>query len=263
MIEEELKKIDILPAEEQIEILKQIRNGDDSRKGELITTSIGLVYSVAKNYAHALSPNWEFSDIVNEGIIGLMKAIEKYDIAKAGEINFSTYAVYWIKQTIIRFIGNSNSTIRIPIHVYEKYRKMNQYIVSGETLREARKKAEISEEEAEEIELTKNLVSLDKPIAAEDGHCDSPLSDFLRSKENVEEDVVDKLMIEKLFQLLDDKLSVREKYIAIKRWGLDGDPQTLETIGQTLGISRERVRQVETSIAKKLKKQIAKECEIE
>ena len=245
--------VPLLNAEKEIELGKRIQSGDKEAFNELVSANLRLVVSVAKKY---VGRGLDFLDLIEEGNLGVIRAAEKFDPDMG--YKFSTYATWWIKQVISRAIGDQSRTIRIPIHMHDS---INRYNAACEKLyrslgriptdEEVARDMDVSLEKIENIRSAEyNLVSLEAPIAADK---ETTLKDFVKDETFVTpemniEQISDSEVVSKLLEGCTD----REKMIIFLRFGLNGDEgQTLESIGKSLGITRERVRQVEAKLLKK------------
>ena len=253
----EIGKYDLLKAEDQPILAKKILNGDEEAKQTLINANLRLVVNIAKHY---VGRGMLFLDLIQEGNLGLMKAVDKFDYTKG--YKFSTYATWWIRQAITRVIADQDRTIRIPVHMVETINKMTriqrQLIQdygrepTAEEISEAMN-GELSAKRIREIQrIAMEPVSLETPIGEED---DSHLCDFIEDKES--ESPVDfttrQLLKEELYSIIKD-LSDREERVIRLRYGLDDNrPRTLEEVGREFGVTRERIRQIEAKAIKKLR----------
>ena len=230
-------------------------------KEKIITSNLRLVVSIAKFYSQHSSLEATLLDYCNEGNIGLMVAADKFDLDK--NCKFSTYASWWIKQAITRHIANDNSAIRVPIHTQEVLSKLRRIKknIRDKTGREATaeelaKELSIDEEkikEFERIDNDYNIVSIDMPVAGEDN--ESTLKEFIPSKEDLPNDIVEKIALREEITKALAELTDKEREIILRRFGfIDGKIYTLEEIGNMMGITRERVRQIEMKSLRKLKK---------
>ena len=245
--------VPLLNAEKEIELGKRIQSGDKEAFNELVSANLRLVVSIAKKY---VGRGLDFLDLIEEGNLGVIRAAEKFDPDMG--YKFSTYATWWIKQAINRAIGDQSRTIRIPIHMHDS---INRYNAACEKLyrslgriptdEEVARDMDVSLEKIENIRSAEyNLVSLETPIAADN---ETTLKDFVKDETFVTpemniEQISDSEVVSKLLEGCTD----RERMIIFLRFGLNGDKgQTLESIGKSLGITRERVRQVEAKLLKK------------
>ena len=253
----EIGKYDLLKKEEEPILAKKILEGDEEAKQRLINANLRLVVNIAKHY---VGRGMLFLDLIQEGNLGLMKAVDKFDYTKG--FKFSTYATWWIRQAITRAIADQARTIRIPVHMVETINKMTriqrQLIQdlgrepTAEEISEAME-GELSPKRIREIQrIAMEPVSLETPIGEED---DSHLGDFIEDKESESpvEFTTHQLLKEKLYTILKD-LTDREERVIRLRYGLDDNrPRTLEEVGKEFNVTRERIRQIEAKALKKLR----------
>lgn len=251
----EMSAINLLTAEEEHALAARIAEGDQSAKDELVEANLRLVVSLAKHYQGC---GISLQDLIQEGNVGLMKAAEKFDASKG--FKFSTYAAWWIKQTITRAIADQSKTIRIPVHMTEninRVRKVSRDLTT--VLGHEPTDAEIAKElnvTVEEVKLFKSymadVTSLDIQVGEEE---DTTIGSLIEDTNcvNPEKAAVKEAEKEILYSVL-DTLSDREKDILIKRFGLeDGKPKTLEEVGMTYNLTKERIRQIENKALMKLR----------
>jgi RNA polymerase primary sigma factor len=244
----EMGRWPLLTAAQEVELAKKIQKGDDVAKARMINSNLRLVVSIARKYQGYDMP---LLDLIQEGIIGLIRAVEKFDHTKG--FKFSTYAAWWIRQAVQRGLANKSRTIRIPVHIVEREQKINR---ADRELRaemerdpsdeEIAKRAKLPLKQVREVrEAAKVITSIDRPVGEEEG---SSLAELLPAGgKSTEEEVEVTLTSEALHKALDD-LPDRESQIIRLRYGIDGDaePKSLEEIGRLMGLTRERVRQIET-----------------
>ncbi len=252
----EIGKIPLLTREEEVELAKRIEaGGDELAKRELAEANLRLVVSIAKKY---IGRGMSFLDLIQEGNLGLIKAVEKFDYTKG--YKFSTYATWWIRQSITRSIADQGRTIRVPVHMIENINKLTriQRQLVQELGREPTPK-EIAEQMDMEVDkvidmirIAQKPISLETPIGEEE---DSQLGDFIEDDHIESPDTVTTqiMLKEQLLQVL-DTLTPREQQVLRLRFGLDdGRTRTLEEVGNVFDVTRERIRQIEAKALRKLK----------
>ena len=253
----EIGKYDLLKPEEEPILAKKILEGDEAAKQRLINCNLRLVVNIAKHY---VGRGMQFLDLIQEGNLGLMKAVDKFDYTKG--YKFSTYATWWIRQAITRAIADQARTIRIPVHMVETINKMTriqrQLIqdLGREPTAEEISEAiggELSPKRIREIQrIALEPVSLETPIGEED---DSHLGDFIEDKESESPvDYTTRQLLKQELEAILGELGERESKVIRMRYGLDDDhPRTLEEVGRYFGVTRERIRQIEAKAIKKLR----------
>jgi len=257
----EIGKVDLLTPQEEIELAARIKVGDKEAREHMIKANLRLVVKIAHDYDWLGLP---LLDLINEGNIGLMKAVERFDPAKGGKL--STYAAWWIKQSIKRALANQSKTIRLPVHLVDKISKMRKVAMR---LQEEFGREPTDEEIGEEMEMTAARVAQMRTAAIRPASLDAPIGDD--SDSNSFGEVIEDENAESPYQHLEDKavtgmlrdmveeLPEREAKILNYRFGLDGgNEKTLEEVGQKFGVTRERVRQIQNIALNRLRKKIEK-----
>ena len=251
----EIGTVPLLTADEEMELAKRKAEGDVAAKDRLIEANLRLVVSISKRYT---GRGMSFLDLVQEGNLGLIKGVEKFDYTKGYKL--STYATWWIRQSVTRALADQARTIRVPVHMVETINKMSKmqrkltlelgYEPSVKELAEA---LEMSEDKVMEImQIAREPASLETPIGEED---DSNLGDFVAdNKEVTPEGNVESVMLKEHIDDLLKDLKERERQVIVLRFGLeDGHPRTLEEVGKAFNVTRERIRQIEAKALRKLR----------
>lgn len=251
----EIGKIPLLTTDQEIELAKRMELGDQQAKKRLAEANLRLVVSIAKKY---VGRGMQFLDLIQEGNLGLIKAVEKFDYRKG--YKFSTYATWWIRQAITRAIADQARTIRIPVHMVETInrlirtsRQLVQELGREPTAEEIAEKMDIPVERVREIrKISQDPVSLETPIGEEE---DSHLGDFIQDEHGAvpADQATFTLLHEQLMEAL-STLTEREQEVLRQRFGLDdGKPKTLEEVGRQFHVTRERIRQIEAKALRKLR----------
>jgi RNA polymerase primary sigma factor len=250
----EIGKVPLLTADEEVYLAKRIERGDMIAKTQMIEANLRLVVSIAKGY---LGRGLSFLDLIQEGSLGLIRAVEKFDYRKG--YKFSTYATWWIRQAVTRAIADKARTIRIPVHMVEKLnkvvhieRQLVQRLGREPRPEEIAEELEITTDEVREIlRMAQHPVSLEKPIGEEE---DSELGDFVEDENTETPDEAASLTLRRSdIENALNALPERERQVIELRFGLTGgQPCTLEEVGKAFGVTRERIRQIENNTLKKL-----------
>lgn len=256
----EIAKTELLTPEEEIELAARIKKGDKKARSLMIRANLRLVVKIAQDYSNYGLP---LSDLISEGNIGLMKAVERFDPEKGGKL--STYGSWWIKQSIKRALANQSKTIRLPVHMVDKISRMRRI---ANMLSEALGREPTNSELAEELGIPRSKLAMLKQAAQRPASLDAPIGDDDSSDyseiigdekaEDPSSALQSKNMHNQLSDLLDN-LDERETRIIGARFGLDGQkPLTLEEIGVEFGVTRERIRQLQNVALAKMRKSLRK-----
>jgi RNA polymerase primary sigma factor len=256
----EIAKTDLLTREQEVELAAKIKNGDKQARSLMIRANLRLVVKIAQDYSNYGLP---LSDLISEGNIGLMKAVERFDPEKGGKL--STYGSWWIKQSIKRALANQSKTIRLPVHMVDKISRMRRI---SNMLAESLGREPTDSELAEELGIPRNKLAMLKQASQRPASLDAPIGDDDSSdySEIIGDDkaldpsiaLQSKNMHNQLDDLL-EKLDERETRIIGARFGLDGQkPLTLEEIGVEFGVTRERIRQLQNVALAKMRKSLRK-----
>ena len=251
----DIGRVPLLSAEEEVELAKRMQENDAAARKRLSEANLRLVVSIAKRY---VGRGMLFLDLIQEGNLGLMKAVEKFDYQKG--FKFSTYATWWIRQSITRAIADQARTIRIPVHMVETINKLTrvqrmllQDLGREPTPAEIAEKMGVTEDRVREIQkIAQDPVSLETPIGEEE---DSHLGDFIEDEKTAtpSESVASTMLKEQLMEIL-GTLTPREERVLQLRYGIkDGKPRTLEEVGKEFNVTRERIRQIEAKALRKLR----------
>lgn len=251
----EIGTVPLLTAEEEVELARRKQEGDERAKEKLIEANLRLVVSIAKRYT---GRGMSFLDLVQEGNLGLIKGVEKFDYEKGFKL--STYATWWIRQSVTRALADQARTIRVPVHMVETINKMSKMqrkltleLGYEPSVTELANALEMTEEKVMEImQIAREPASLETPIGEED---DSNLGDFVADNNVLTpEDNVESVMLREHIDTLLGDLKERERQVIVLRFGLeDGHPRTLEEVGREFKVTRERIRQIEAKALRKLR----------
>ena len=243
----------LLTAAQEVALAKRIERGDPVAKAEMIQSNLRLVVSIAKNYRNQGLP---FLDLIQEGTLGLIRAVEKFDWRRG--FKFSTYATWWIRQAVARALADKGRTIRMPVHIVERMQKVNRaerslwtQLGREPTLDEIAEEASLTPQQIIEVRAAARAsTSLDAPIGDQD---DAVFGDFVAGDDPLPEETVEVRMRKQALRSALASLPEREREVVTLRYGIDGqEPRTLEEIGRCLGLTRERVRQIELESLRRL-----------
>jgi RNA polymerase primary sigma factor len=243
----------LLTAAQEVELAKKIEGGDMLAKQRMIQSNLRLVVSIAKNYRNQGLP---FLDLIQEGTLGLIRAVEKFDWRRG--FKFSTYATWWIRQAVARALADKARTIRMPVHIVERMQKMNRaertlWMELGRepSLEEIAEEASLPIEQAREVKAAARAsASLDQPVGETE---DAVFGDFVAGDDPLPEERVESSLRSQALAVALQALPERERHVLVLRYGLvDEEPKTLEEIGKRLGLTRERVRQIELESLRRL-----------
>ena len=254
----EMGKYDLFTPEKEIEIFREYKKTENLElRNEIMNANLRLVINIAKKYAYS---GLSFLDIIQEGNLGLMYAIDKFDVDKG--YKFSTYATWWIRQAITRAIGNTARMIRIPVHTTEKILKIKHarndltaILGRKPTVKEIAQEVLMEENEVQEIlRISEDCRSLDEPITNDEGN-DSYVGDFVADNADSEKEAINLQLKDDIFSIMNSCLTKREIEVINLRFGLvDGTIRTLEQVGEIENVTRERIRQIEAKALRKIKR---------
>ncbi len=243
----------LLTAAQEVTLAKRIERGDALAKAEMIQSNLRLVVSIAKNYRNQGLP---FLDLIQEGTLGLIRAVEKFDWRRG--FKFSTYATWWIRQAVARALADKARTIRMPVHIVERLQKINRaerslwtQLGREPSLEEIADEASLTPQQVVEVRAAaRTSASLDAPIGDTE---DAVLGDFVAGTDPLPEETVETQLRKQALRRALCGLPAREREVVTLRYGIDGnEPRTLEEIGRRLGLTRERVRQIELDSLRRL-----------
>jgi RNA polymerase primary sigma factor len=243
----------LLTAAEEVTLAKRIERGDELAKAQMIQSNLRLVVSIAKNYRNQGLP---FLDLIQEGTLGLIRAVEKFDWRRG--FKFSTYATWWIRQAVARALADKARTIRMPVHIVERLQKINRaerslwtQLGREPTIEEIADEASLTPQQVLEVRAAARAsASLDAPIGDAE---DAVLGDFVAGSDPLPEETVESQLRRQALMRALCALPAREREVVTLRYGIDGnEPRTLEEIGRRLGLTRERVRQIELDSLRRL-----------
>lgn len=256
----EISKTPLLTIQDEIDLAERIRNGDAEARAHMIRANLRLVVKIAQDYSNYGMP---VTDLISEGNIGLMKAVERFDPEKGGKL--STYAAWWIKQSIKRALANQSKTIRLPVHMVDKIAKMRRI---SAMLAEALGREPTDAELAEEVGLPRRKLAMLRQASQRPTSLDAPINEGEATEygevisDERAENPFDMLADKNLHGEIDGLLSVldeRERRIIDERFGLNGKtPMTLEDVGREFGVTRERIRQLQNSALNKMRRALSK-----
>lgn len=257
----EIGQYPLLTPEEERELGRRKDKGDIDAYNQLVNSNLRLVVGIAKHY---VNKGMSFEDLIQEGNLGLIKAVEKFDESKG--FKFSTYSTWWIRQAVTRALADYSRTIRIPVHAVEDINKMkrfeaqyNNFEGTSPTEEEIAKKIDKTVEQVRHLKcVSQAIVSLESPVGIDDS--DSILMDFVADEENMEESVIKNIENEQLLKIIKTRLTERESIVITNRFGLMNDnPMTLEEVGELFNVTRERIRQIEAKALRKLKRYLERQ----